>query len=128
MAEKQQLKFHIGFERAKQISRWTEKVEISLNKLYRNRSLRALKDWYADMFTLFQSIRNYCGEDTIEKIRELAKPINEAIRKEDIESIEFDKIDELHSKVQDARINDAGMDIPIKRIYEYGKSKKEIDK
>lgn len=119
-------KYDIAWERKQQIARYLAKAEESLKQVYRSRSMRAVNNWWSTLKVLYFSIKTDCKETTKDEIESLFEEINEKIRNEDL-NIQFKEIDKLHGKVNDARVNEAGMDIPTNITQTYGYNKKEID-
>lgn len=120
-------KYDIAWERKLQIARYLAHTEEALKNIYEQRSLRAVTKWYANLKRLYFSIRHDCEKDTREEIEELFEQINTHIRNNDVKKISFKDIDKLHGKVNDARVQEAKMDIPTNTKLTYGYSKKEID-
>ncbi|MFB6181134.1 MAG: hypothetical protein ABEJ93_04610 [Candidatus Nanohalobium sp.] len=110
------LQYDLRRRRKNQIAYRVNQLDESLSKVYRERSLEAARNWFADLRVLWQQIKHYIeDEEEVKEVESLIDKFHEKLESEDpLQVITRSDFKNLHDKVNYLRIEEAGLDIPVK--------------
>lgn len=103
--------------RLAQIGRKANETDERLTDVYRERTLTATQDWFAAVKVLWSTVKHYVeDEEKIETVEDELCDFHSDLKSDEaVEKISFkDDVQQLHDKVHSIRIEEAGLDIPMK--------------